>query len=98
VSHDRHAALAGAPIRIKLRIDGEGRLDIMRIENVFSVGRGLLVTTRAQLAEGPQALFTTVADDLARRSWCVERRSKLTGAVLAQALVFGWRLQRPWPG
>ena len=48
------------------------------------------MTTITQLAEGLRTLFTTVADDLGRRSGFVERRSKLTGALFAQALVFGW--------
>ena len=48
------------------------------------------MTTIAQLAEGLRTLFTTVADDLSRRAGFVERRSKLTGAAFAQALVFGW--------
>jgi hypothetical protein len=48
------------------------------------------MTTVAQLSEHVRTLFTTVADTLGRRSGFVERRSKLTGAVFAQALVFGW--------
>lgn len=48
------------------------------------------MTTIAHLAVALQTLFTTVADDLARRTGFVERRSKLTGALFAQALVFGW--------
>lgn len=52
--------------------------------------RSLLVTTIAQLAVGLRTLFTTVADDLARRTGFVERQSKLTGALFGQALVFGF--------
>jgi len=48
------------------------------------------VTTIAQLAENLRTLFTTTAEEIARRSGFVERRSKLTGAMFAQALVFGW--------
>src|SRR6202049_462781 len=48
------------------------------------------MTTIADLARALQTLFTTVADELGRRSGFVERRSKLTGALFAQALVFGW--------
>ena len=48
------------------------------------------MTTIAQLATGLQTLFTTVADGLARRTGFVARRSKLTGALFAQALVFGF--------
>ena len=48
------------------------------------------MTTIAQMAEQLQTLFTTTADTLARRSGFVERTSKLTGALFAQALVFGW--------
>jgi len=48
------------------------------------------MTTIAQLAERLQTLFTTTADDLGRRTGFVERASKLTGALFAQALVFGW--------
>jgi hypothetical protein len=62
----------------------------MRISTFSGVERGLLVTTIAQLAESLQRLFTTTADELARRTGFVERRSKLTGAAFAQALVFGW--------
>src|SRR4051794_13284898 len=54
------------------------------------VERSLLVTTIAQLAASLQSLFTTTADEIARRSGFVERTSKLTGALFAQALVFGW--------
>lgn len=48
------------------------------------------MTTIAQLAARLQTLFTTTADTIARRSGFVERTSKLTGALFAQALVFGW--------
>jgi len=48
------------------------------------------VTTIAQVAASLQTLFTTTADRIARRSGFVERASKLTGALFAQALVFGW--------
>ncbi len=48
------------------------------------------MTTVAQLAESLRAVFTATADLIARRSGFVERRSTLTGAVFAQALVFGW--------
>jgi len=54
------------------------------------VQRSLLVTTVTQLAAALQTLFTTVADELGRRTGFVARRSKLTGALFAQALVFGW--------
>ena len=47
------------------------------------------MTTIAQLGERLRTLFTTVADDLGRRSGFVERRSKLTGAGFAQTMVFG---------
>jgi hypothetical protein len=48
------------------------------------------VTTIAQLATTLQTLLTTTADTLARRSGCVERCSTRTGALVAQALVFGF--------
>lgn len=48
------------------------------------------MTTVAELSSHLQTLFTTVADEVARRSGFVQRTSKLTGAVFAQALVFGW--------
>src|SRR5690349_5574841 len=48
------------------------------------------MTTVPQLSQTLQTLFTTTADDLARRTGFVQRRSKLTGAIFAQALVFGW--------
>jgi Transposase DDE domain len=48
------------------------------------------VTTIADLAESLRTLFTTTADAIARRSGFVERSSKLTGALFAQAVVFGW--------
>jgi len=37
-----------------------------------------------------QEVFTTTADPLARRTGFVQRTSKLTGALFAQTLVFGW--------
>jgi hypothetical protein len=48
------------------------------------------MTTVAQLSSHLQTLFTSTANQLARRSGFVQRRSKLTGALFAQALVFGW--------
>ena len=48
------------------------------------------MTTVAQVSEHLRTLFTSVADDLARRSGFVQRRAKLSGAVFAQAVVFGW--------
>jgi hypothetical protein len=48
------------------------------------------MTTVAQLSSHLQTLFTSTANELARRSGFVQRRSTLTGAVFAQALVFGW--------
>ena len=48
------------------------------------------MTTIAQLAKALQTVFSTVADELGQRSGFVERQSKLTGALFAQALVFGW--------
>jgi hypothetical protein len=52
--------------------------------------RGFPMTTVPQLARALQELFTTTAERLARRSGFVQRRSKLTGALFAQTLVFGW--------
>lgn len=52
------------------------------------------MTTIAHLAEGLRTLFTVTADELAGRTGFVARRSKLTGALFAQALVFGF-LARP---
>lgn len=54
------------------------------------VERSLLVTTIADLAKALQPGLSTVADELGRRSGFVERQSKLSGALFAQALVFGW--------
>jgi len=48
------------------------------------------MTTVADLTQALQALFTTTADHLARRTGFVQRASKLTGAAFVQALVFGW--------
>lgn len=48
------------------------------------------MTTVAEVSACLQRVFSTVADQLARRSGWVQRESKLTGAVFAQALVFGW--------
>ena len=48
------------------------------------------MTTVADLTQTLQALFTTTADQLARRTGFVQRASKLTGAAFVQALVFGW--------
>jgi hypothetical protein len=48
------------------------------------------MTTVPQLTQTLQTLFTTTADQLARRTGFVQRRSKLSGALFAQALVFGW--------
>jgi hypothetical protein len=48
------------------------------------------MTTVADLSSHLQTVFTSVANEVARRSGFVQRTSKLTGAVFAQALVFGW--------
>jgi len=48
------------------------------------------MTTVPQLSQTLQTLFTSTADALARRTGFVQRRSKLSGALFAQALVFGW--------
>jgi len=48
------------------------------------------MTTVTDLTQALQALFTTTADHLARRTGFVQRASKLTGAAFVQALVFGW--------
>jgi hypothetical protein len=48
------------------------------------------MTTVAQLTHALQEVFTTTADALARRTGFVQRASKLTGALFAQTLVFGW--------
>ena len=48
------------------------------------------MTTVADLSSRLQTLFTSVADQVARRCRFVQRTSKLTGAVFAQALVFGY--------
>jgi len=48
------------------------------------------MTTVADLTQALQALFTTTADQVARRTGFVQRTSTLTGAAFVQALVFGW--------
>src|SRR2546423_14805278 len=48
------------------------------------------MTTVPQLAQTLQTLLTTTADALARRTGFVQRQSKMSGALFAQALVFGW--------
>jgi hypothetical protein len=48
------------------------------------------MTTVAELSSHLQTLFTSVANELARRSGFVQRTSKLTGARFAQAVVFGY--------
>ncbi len=48
------------------------------------------MTTVSELTQTLQTLFTTTADVLARRTGFVQRQSKLSGALFAQALVFGW--------
>ena len=48
------------------------------------------MTTVPQLAEAMQTLLTTTANTTARATGFTRRRSPLTGAGFAQALVFGW--------
>jgi hypothetical protein len=48
------------------------------------------MTTVPQLASALHELFTTTAERLARRTGFVRRTSKLSGALFAQTLVFGW--------
>src|SRR5579864_5215916 len=51
------------------------------------------MTTVAQLGEHLRTLFTTTADAVARRCGFVQRRSKVSGAVFAQAAYWLSRLQ-----
>jgi hypothetical protein len=48
------------------------------------------MTTIAQVASVMQELLTSLADQLGWEVGFTQRQSKLTGAVFAQALVFGW--------
>jgi CRISPR/Cas system-associated endoribonuclease Cas2 len=48
------------------------------------------MTNVAQVATAMQTLLTTTANTLARSTGFTQRRSSLTGAGFAQALVFGW--------
>ncbi len=48
------------------------------------------MTSVPQVAAAMQTLLTTTADTLARTTGFTQRRSPLTGARFAQALVFGW--------
>lgn len=48
------------------------------------------MTTVAELTQTLQTLFTSTAETLARRTGFVQRQSKMSGALFAQALVFGW--------
>ena len=50
----------------------------------------LVVAIVEQLAASLQELFTTVSDEAARASACVQRVRRLTGARLVQGLVFQW--------
>jgi hypothetical protein len=51
---------------------------------------GLPVVTVADLAIQLQQLLSTTADDAGRRSGCIQRQRKFTGATLCQTLVLGW--------
>jgi hypothetical protein len=48
------------------------------------------MTTVPPLAQTRQRLLTSTADTLARQTGFVQRRAKLSGTHVAQALVFGW--------
>src|SRR5919202_2736188 len=48
------------------------------------------MTTLAHIAGELRTLLTATADAAARAGRFVQRRSKLTGALFAQTLVFGW--------
>jgi hypothetical protein len=52
------------------------------------------MNTLSQVSKALQSVLTIQADQLARRCGVVQRRRKLSGASLAQALVLGW-LHRP---
>jgi hypothetical protein len=45
------------------------------------------MTARAQVAEALQEVLPTVADTAARRTGCVQRQGKFTGATPVQTLV-----------
>src|SRR5947209_10744685 len=62
----------------------------IRLTKTLEAQRRLLMTTVAELTQTLQSLFTTTAEALARQTGFVQRHSKLSGAVFAQALVFGW--------
>lgn len=48
------------------------------------------MSTVADVSQALQTLFTTTAEERARRSGFVQRTSTLSGAAFVQALVFGW--------
>src|ERR1051326_2656702 len=56
----------------------------------MSAKRSFPMTTVPQLTSALQELFTLTAERLARRTGFVQRPSKLSGALFAQTLVFGW--------
>lgn len=51
------------------------------------------MTSVTQLCQTVQTVLTTVADQAARATQFVQRRSKLTGAKFVQSLVFAWLAQ-----
>ncbi len=48
------------------------------------------MSTLPHLAHALRTVLTTLADEAAHTSGFVQRQSKLTGALFAQPLVFGW--------
>jgi len=42
------------------------------------------------LSQTLQTLLTSTANQIAHQTQCVRRRSKCTGAILCQTLIFGW--------
>lgn len=52
------------------------------------------MNTVSQVTTALQSVLTVQANQLARRCGVVQRKRKLSGATLAQALVLGW-LHRP---
>jgi hypothetical protein len=70
------------------------RSGIMASEHYTQYPRYFPVPSIPSLAPALQAVFTTAAEEAGRSSGLIRRRRKLSGAVLARTLVFGW-LNRP---
>ena len=92
IEHNRRGRFQTCPIGIKLRGNDIGKHLWHCV--VFTIPKAIrsipMSTTIPQVSQRMREVLETVAKTSARARGFDKRRSKLSGAVFAQTLVFGW--------